>query len=105
MSTAEAKLAAITQLVFSRSLKDLEAYLELTGYLKQYIPYYVQVAKLLQKHKTLLNWSVNIRGNARQKVVARTYNITPTYRKLNAFHYLQQLFLQPSILLHYDPSR
>ena len=40
MATAEAKLAAILQLAFSRSLKDLEAYLGLIGYLRQYILYY-----------------------------------------------------------------
>ena len=105
MATAEAKLAAITQLAFPHSLKDLEAYLGQTGYLRQYILYYVQVARPLQEWKTLLNWFVNIGGNARQKVVARTYIITPTDRKLNAFHHLQQLFLRPSILLHYNSSR
>ena len=39
MATAEAKLAAITQLAFPSLLKDFKAYLGLTGYLKQYIPY------------------------------------------------------------------
>ena len=105
MVTAEAKLAAITQLAFPRSLKDLEAYLKLTGYLRQYIPYYAQVARPCQERKTILNCSMNIGGNTRQKAVARTYIITPTDRELNAFHHLQQLFLQPSILLHYNPSR
>ena len=104
MATTEAKLAAITQLAFSRPFKNLEAYLGLTGYLTQYVLYYAQVARSLQEHKTLLNWSVNVEGNARQKVVARTYITTPTDRELNAFHHLQQLFLQPSILLHYHPS-
>ena len=45
MATAEAKLAAITQLAFPRSLKDPEAYLGLTRYLRQYILYYAQVAR------------------------------------------------------------
>ena len=105
MATVEAKLAAITQLAFSRSLKDLEAYLRLIGYLRQYILYYAQVARLLQECKTLLNWSMNVEVNACQKIVTRTYITTPTDRKLNAFHHLQQLFSQPSILLHYNPSR
>ena len=104
MATAEAKLAPIMQLRFSRSLKDLEAYLGLTGYHRQYIPYYAQVARPLQERKTLLNCSVNIGGNALQKVVARMYITTPTDRELNAFHHLQQLFSQPSILLYYNPS-
>ena len=98
MATTEAKLAAIMQLAFSRLLKNLEAYLGLTEYFRQYILYYAQVAKPLQERKTLLNWSVNVESNARQKVVARTYITTPTDRELNAFHHLQQLFLRPSIL-------
>ena len=32
------------------------------------------------------------------------YITTPINKKLNAFHHLQQFFLQPSILLHYNPS-
>ena len=55
MATAEAKLAAIMQLTFSCSFKNFEAYLGLTGYLRQYIPYYAQVARLLQERKKLLN--------------------------------------------------
>ena len=39
MATPEAKLAAITQLAFPSLLKDFKAYLGLTRYLKQYIPY------------------------------------------------------------------
>ena len=64
MAIAEAMLAAITQLTFSRSLKDLEAYLGLTQYFKQYIPYYAQVARPLQERKTFLNCLVNVEGNA-----------------------------------------
>lgn len=54
LSTAEEKLAAITQLEFPRTLKDLETYLGMTGYLRQYCPYYAQVVEPLQKRKTLL---------------------------------------------------
>ena len=104
MATAEAKLAAITKLAFPRPLKDLKAYLSLTGYFWQYIPYYAQVARPLQECKTLLNYFVNVGSNARKKVVARTYISTPTNRELNAFHHLQQLFLQLLILSHYNSS-
>ena len=104
MATAEAKLAAIMQLAFLCSHMDLKVYLRLTGYLRQYITYYAQVARPLQNCKTFWNWSVNVGGNARQKVVARTYISTPTNQELNAFHHLQQFFLQPLILSHYNLS-
>lgn len=47
LSTAEEKLAAISQLEFPRTLKDLETYLGMTGYLRQYAPYYAQMAEPL----------------------------------------------------------
>ena len=47
---------------------------------------------------------MNVEGNARQKLVVRMYITTLTDKELNAFYHLQQLFLQPSILLHYNPS-
>lgn len=38
------KLAAIAKLAFPQTLRQLEHYLGLTGYLRQYIPYYAKVA-------------------------------------------------------------
>lgn len=55
LATAEAKLAAITNLKFPQTLTQLEGYLGLTGYLRQYIPHYAAIVKPLQLRKTLLN--------------------------------------------------
>jgi hypothetical protein len=54
LATDTEKLMAISQLRFPRSLKQLEYYLGLTGYLRQYIPHYAQLAEALQKRKTHL---------------------------------------------------
>ena len=105
MAIAKAKLVAITQLAFPQLLKGLELYLGLTGYLRQYIPYYAQVTKPLQERKTLLGKSVDVGGNAHKKVMAKTYIIMPTNRKHNASHHLQQLFSHSSILVHYNPAQ
>ena len=105
MATAETMLATITQLAFSQLLKELEMYRGLTGYLKQYILYYAQVTRPLQERKTLLSKSVDVGGNARKKVVARTYVIMPTDKEFNAFYQLQQLFSRPLILVHCNPTR
>ena len=42
------KLGAITKLTFSHTLKDLETYLDMTEWLRNYVPYYVQVIEPLQ---------------------------------------------------------
>lgn len=68
LSTAEEKLAAISQLEFPRTLIDLETYLGMTGYLRQYALYYGQIAEPLQKRKTMLIRTLqkSIEGNARK---------------------------------------
>ena len=56
--TAVDKLAAITQLKFSKSLSALKKYLSLTEYLRQYILKYTAIVKPLQEQKTLLNKAI-----------------------------------------------
>ena len=47
LTTAEDKLAAIRNLEFPKTLTTLERYLGITGYLKQYVPYYSAIVKSL----------------------------------------------------------
>ena len=48
------KLKIITILFFFKTFKDLETYFEMIEYLKNYISYYAQKAKSLQKRKIML---------------------------------------------------
>ena len=105
LATAADKLAAISNLIFSRTLSQLEKYLGLTGYLRQYISHYAAIAKPLQLRKTYLTRTVSVRGNARKKVAARTHLTIPTPKELNVFHHLQKLFSSPTILHHHDEKR
>ena len=54
MSTSEDKVRAITALRFPLSLRDLEIFLGLTGWLRNSIPRYAQRAEPLQERKTTL---------------------------------------------------
>lgn len=109
LATDVDKLKAIAQLAFPRTLRQLEHYLGLTGYLRQYIPYYSGVTKPLQQRKAKLNQILRSRtsvaGNARKKEAARTRVIDPTTEEVEAFKLLQKLFTKPEILTHFDPSR
>ena len=84
LATAEDKLAAITSLAFPQTLSQLEKYLGLTGYLRQYIPHYAAIAKPLQLRKTYLTRSIGVGGN-RKKQAARTPLTVPTPKELNSF--------------------
>ncbi len=47
-SSSEEKLKAISKLKFLLNLRQLGTYLGLTEWLRDYIPYYARIAKLLQ---------------------------------------------------------
>ena len=108
LSTAEEKLAPISKLAFPRNLRQLETYLGMTGFLRQYIPYYAAIVKPLQLRKTVSNKTLRettAGGNSRKKIVGRLGVTVPTPRELRASHYLQSLFSRPSTLVHHDPRR
>ena len=46
-TTSEEKIAAIAKLTFLTTLKALETYLGMTGWLRDYIPFYAQKAEPL----------------------------------------------------------
>ena len=54
MISSKDRIAALRKLSFPETLKDLETYLGLTGWLRQYIPYYAQRTEPLQDRKTAL---------------------------------------------------
>jgi len=77
----------------------------LTEYLQQYISKYAAIIKPLQLQKTFLNQGLRVKetkGNAR-KCQAITIRLNEsTFKKLNAFHHLQMLFSQPTMLVHFS---
>lgn len=106
LATAEEKLWAIKNLAFPRTLAALDKYLGLTGYLKQYVPYYTAIAKPLQERKTLLYQKSKSNNGVRHKTTAARLRLEkPTPRELNAYHQLQQIFARPTMLHHHDPKR
>ena len=105
LTTAEEKLTAIFNLAFPRTLSQLEKYLGITGYLRQYISNYAAIARSLQERKTFLTKTISVGGNARKKATAHTHLTMPTPKELNSFHQLQKLFSSPSILHHHDEKR
>ena len=105
LATAEEKLTAISSLAFSKTLSQLEKYLGMTGYLRQYISNYAAIARSLQERKTFLTKTISVRGNARKKATAHMHLTMPSPKELNSFHQLQKLFSLSSILHHHDEKR
>lgn len=105
LSTAEDKLRAIANLDFPRSLKQLETYLGMTGFLRNYVPFYAAVSKALQDRKTALLKASPVKGRPRKTYSARTLVNEPSAKERASFEDLQELLSSPVILVHYSPSR
>ena len=108
LATSADKLAAIARLAFPQTLRQLDHYLGLTGYLRQYVPYYAAVVRPLQQQKIALTQSLRhrlLKGNAQKNTASRLGIDVPTPKELNAFHHLQSMFLKPSTLVHFSPKQ
>jgi len=103
LTTSEEKLAAIRNISFPKTVSDLERYLGLTGWLRNYIPGYSQIGEPLQKEKAARLRKAPRQGHTR-KNFTKTSEIEPTEELLDAFHQLQKRFAGPTTLAHFDPK-
>ena len=105
LSTAKEKLSALSKLSFPKTLKELEMYLELTGYLRNYVPFYAQLASPLQKRKTDLLKPAPKKGNPRKSFSAKTKLDEPTVEERASFEALQEALSEPQTLTHFDANK
>ena len=104
MTTSEERIEAILALRFPENLSELDTYLGMTGYLRNYIRYYAQIVEPLQKRKTELAKAVpKGLGKSRKKHTLRV-DLSPTEAELRAFKHLQDQFRKPSFLTHFNPA-
>ncbi|KAF7852733.1 hypothetical protein EAF04_010926 [Stromatinia cepivora] len=111
LASAKDKLEAIQALAFPRTLKQLEYYLGLTGYLRQYIPHYARLSADLQNRKCELNKTLRdhkgdkLSKAKRKREVAQARFKDVTKGEQKSFTDLQQAFRKSSILHHFNPDR
>jgi hypothetical protein len=104
LATDKEKIEAIRQLRFPSTLRELETYLGLTGWLRQYVPYYSQIVAPLQARKTMMLRNAPS-GNRRKKFTNANAVLSPSVAETNAFNTLQARLSQPTYLVHFNPSR
>ena len=105
LTTSEPKLKAIKLLVYPDTLGALEYYLGLTGYLRNYIHFYAQLAAPLQALKTTLLREEPLAGQQRRAYASRTKLGPLTPQKLASFLSIQEALAQPSTLVHHNPKK
>lgn len=101
----EEKLKAISELRYSTTLGELEHYLGLTGYLRQYVHFYAQISKSLQELKTLLLKEAPVTGRQRKQYSSKKRLLEPTEEQMVSFQLLQDALSRPSILVHFSDDR
>ena len=105
LAIAKNKLRAIFKLKFSRSLRQLKIYLDLTNWLREYISHYADVTKSLQDRKTKLLREDFIAKNSRRAYASRIKIEQSTSRELIVFATLQSLLFRLFYLIHVNNKR
>ena len=105
LATAEDKLAAIAKLKFPTTLRQLETYLGLTGWLREYVEHYAKKSEPLQAHKTALLKGAPIAGTARKAYAGKTKILNPMDKERNSYKALQHALSMKRYLIHYNPAR
>lgn len=105
LATTDEKLAAIAKLDFPNTLRQLEHYLGLTGWLREYVERYAKISEPLQNRKTALLKDAPPSGNARRVYSAKTRFINPTPEELKSYEDLQLALGKRQKLTHFNPKR
>ena len=99
------KLEVIRTIKFPRKFKNIETYVGMTNYLRNYVPYYTQLVKPLQWRKTTLLRNSFIQNNARKAFSKNCKINLPSETEKVFFNVLQAVFSQPIYFVHHDPNR
>lgn len=104
--TPQDKLKAIQSLKFPLTLKDLEHYIGLTSWFRNYIDRFAAKIEPLQARKTaLLKGAPKDSPTNRNRYVTTTLYNDPTDQERQAFDALQEEFCNEKFLTHYDRYR
>lgn len=105
LATAEEKLQAISKLKFPRTLRQLEHYLGLTGWLREYVKGHAKITEPLQLRKMLLLKDAPLARNARRSYSSCTSFKYPTLEELAEYQKLQAALSKKQYLVHFTPAR
>ena len=100
----EQKLKVIAQLTFFATLEQLESYLELTDWFRDYIEKYATKSKSLQNRKIAL-----LKNFFKSRQVRKSYSskmkITSISEKLKFFRIIQQSLFRSAFLIYFNDHR
>lgn len=102
--TMKSKAAAIRGMLFPATLADLEYFLSLIGYYRQFVTFYSLRAPLLRKLATELSKLIR-KPDQRRSAKADTVRVPPpTKEQIASFEQLKEALSREQFLIHEDPS-
>lgn len=107
LATHEDRIAAILNIQFPRTLQALEHYLGVTGFIRDKIPYFSQIAGPLLEAKTTLLKGAPKAGKQRKSFAAKS-NASDIFDQPElrlSFDLLQDTLRRHEFLYHYDYAR
>ena len=102
--TSEKKIRALADLQFPTTLKALEIYLGLMGWLCFYILYYTQITASLQTCKTALLKASPAKKNTQKQHISHVSVNKLSPDKVHTFKMLQDLFRTSIFLIHFNSN-
>lgn len=105
LTTSDEKLKTVRLLRYPETLRALEYYLGLTGYLRSYIHFYAQMASPLQALKTRLLKGAPESGQQRRAYASKTKLGPPSDSEFASFHALQETLSHPTTLVHHNADK
>ena len=103
--TFEEKLKTIVKLRFSRTLRQLETYLDLTSWLRDYISHYVDISKSFQNRKIELLRDESTIESVKRVYFSKTRVQHSTTEKTVSFDALQTVLTKSFYLVHSNFKR
>jgi hypothetical protein len=104
LTSLEERVQAIRDIDEPQSLTDLEHFLGVTGYLRDKIPRYADIAAPLQSRKTALLKGAPVSGQQRKNFAGKQ-SFTLTDEERAAFVSLKELICRREATTHADPTR
>ena len=105
MITSEKKFAIIIKLSFSKIFKKLKIYVKLINWMRNYILYYAQISKSLQKRKILFLKNEFNKNNFRKRFLIVRMLKEFIIEKYKLYQHLQKIFNKSNCFIHFNSYR
>ena len=104
LSTTQEKVEAVQRIQFPTYLNELEYFIGMTGWLRDYCPWFAQISHPLESLKAMLLKHAPPNKRGRTEYCKRT-KIVASDREIESFYVIKNFFGEAKFLIHVNPQR